>query len=207
VKNPSTSRRFGAHYTKFYTKVLFRWVDIRKRSLLHPLLSRNHGLRILDLGCGAGQLSRPCRHDHRVIGVDHDLQILTLATANGLIGCQASFEPLPFLANSFDLLLMTDSLEHVVSRERTAAEIKRVLRASGTFVAITPCYSSCLWVLGEAFANLVTRTHYSGHVSPFTRESLEFFMCSNFRSYEIGTLNFGMWLYGIGSDSLDSPMS
>jgi ubiquinone/menaquinone biosynthesis C-methylase UbiE len=198
VEDKSTSRRFVAHYTQFRSKILFRWVDARKISLVNRAISGRRGLRILDLGCGTGKISQDHLGDQSVFGVDHDLEILTLARTRGLIGCQASFEPLPFRPCSFDVVLMIDSLEHVKSRERTAAEIKRVLRDDGCFIAITPCYSSCLWVIGEKLANLIMRTQHSGHVSPFTQESMRFFMCRYFRGNEIGTLNLGMWLYAIG---------
>lgn len=200
MDTPSSSRRFVAHYTQFHTKILFRWVDARKRSLVHRVTSGRRGLRILDLGSGTGTLSRDHVRDHSVLGVDHDFEILTFASRNGLIGCQASFEPLPFRPCSFDVVMMIDGLEHAQSRERTAAEIRRVLRDDGCFLVITPCYSSCLWVMGEKVANMIMQPHYSGHVSPFTREALRFFMSRHFSGHEIGTLNLGMWLYAIGTN-------
>lgn len=191
-------RSFVDHYTQFHTRILFRWVDLQKHHLIRRIVGERTDLNILDLGCGTGELSKPYTRSSRVYGVDRDLSVLKYAKANGLITHCGLVETLSFDDETFDVVLMVDSIEHTESRERAFSEVKRTLKKGGIFLAITPCYSSFLWVLGEKLANLITTNKESGHISPFNLESISHFMNIHFSDHEVGSLNFGMWLYGIG---------
>jgi 2-polyprenyl-3-methyl-5-hydroxy-6-metoxy-1,4-benzoquinol methylase len=72
--------------------------------------------RCLDVGCGAGNSYAP---EFARLGA-------------------AYVAELPFAADSFDLVLCIEVLEHLFSPQRAAAEIQRVLRPGGRLVASAP---------------------------------------------------------------------
>lgn len=97
--------------------------------------------RCLDVGCGAGNSYAPefARLGAPYVGVDVSAQAVQAAQAAGVdarvIGDAAE---LPFAADSFDLVLCIEVLEHLFSPQRAAAEIQRVLRPGGRLVASAP---------------------------------------------------------------------
>jgi SAM-dependent methyltransferase len=192
------SQKFDQYYSSLTNRFLFRWVDHGKRSVLARAFGDRAGMKILDLGCGAGAVSNILIPRNKVFGVDHDAVILELAKANGLETAVGAFDAVPFGDGFFDAVVMIDSVEHVPSRDRTFSELKRVLRPDGALVLITPAYDNPLWNLGEWFGLFVSGRKESGHVSPFTEESLRFFLAGDYSDVQIGRLNFTMWLYGVG---------
>lgn len=195
---PAQSPQFTHYYSSLLNRLAFRWVDIRKRQTLRNGIPTD-ARKVLDVGCGAGAVSSAALLPRDLHGLDSDPALLDAARKNGITTLiRGSFnDPIPFPDHHFDAVCMIDSIEHVEHPHAVAAEVRRILKPGGTFVAITPNYSSPLWNLGETFANLVSGQP-SGHISPFTPESLRHLLDQHFSSHQIGRLNFGMWLYGTG---------
>jgi ubiquinone/menaquinone biosynthesis C-methylase UbiE len=192
------TQQFATYYASGRNRALFRWVDIRKKAALRAVLGGRRDLRVLDLGCGAGAVSGAVfAASNRVFGVDADPALLKTAASRGLETREGGFEAIPFEARSFDMVVMIDALEHVDSRERTFAEIRRVLQAAGEFVTITPNYASPLWVVAERVGLRLSGRASSGHVSPWTGEALDYWLSRYFQSRSVRTLNCGMWLCGV----------
>ena len=74
-----------------------------------------------------------------VIGVDLDPRVETLFHSEFHL---ASLETLPFPANTFDVIISEYVFEHLTNPEGVLAELKRVLKASGTILVLTPNYYS-----------------------------------------------------------------
>jgi SAM-dependent methyltransferase len=90
--------------------------------------------RVLDLGCGNGTYLELVD----AIGLDASVGMLRAArsrSTNPLTAGDAV--ALPFASDSFDVVLAAHMLYHVEERETAIAEIRRVLRPSGTLVAVT----------------------------------------------------------------------
>ena len=98
------------------------------------------GLRVLDLGCRYGALTRAYAEGNDVLGVDVDRD--ALAHAADSLGIQTLWadveEPLPLEAASFDAVVAGELIEHLRDPERLVAEIRRVLRPGGVFVGSVP---------------------------------------------------------------------
>lgn len=97
------------------------------------------GRRVLDLGCRDGALTQVYLDGNEVVGVDADRDALTQAARLGIETHWADLDrPLEFPDESFDVVAAGELLEHLPDPQRLVAEVERVLRPGGTFVASVP---------------------------------------------------------------------
>ena len=94
--------------------------------------------RILDVGCGDGQISRLAQNldgVELVVGVDPTWNQITVAsTRGGATGFAAAFaDELPFPDNSFDAVVACLVFEHIDEVDEAIAEVARVLAPGGRF--------------------------------------------------------------------------
>jgi SAM-dependent methyltransferase len=91
---------------------------------------------ILDLGCGDGQLTvRLAATGASVVGVDASPEMLTAARSRGVNAHQGCAESLPFADRSFDAVFSNAALHWVRGQDAMMAQVRRVLRPGGRFVA------------------------------------------------------------------------
>jgi SAM-dependent methyltransferase len=99
---------------------------------------RLHG-RLLENGCGVGQYVEHLRPAAgQVIGLEYDFERAQAAHRNGAFIINAAGEALPFLAESFDVILSHEVLEHVQDDRQAVREMVRVLRPGGRVVLFVP---------------------------------------------------------------------
>ncbi|MCW5692750.1 MAG: class I SAM-dependent methyltransferase [Pseudolabrys sp.] len=99
------------------------------------------GARVADLGCGSGVFTdRLRRRGYACTGVDLSPKLVRIARENfpGIEFIEGDIEHLPFADGSFDGVLLAGVLHHLPHRAQCAAEIKRILRPGGRFVAFDP---------------------------------------------------------------------
>ncbi len=100
------------------------------------LLDAQKGEYILDLGCGDGQLTqRLAATGAHVLGVDASSNMVEAARARGIEAEQANAELLPFHDGTFDAVFSNAALHWVRNQDEMLAQVHRVLRAGGRFVA------------------------------------------------------------------------
>ncbi|MBC8162141.1 MAG: methyltransferase domain-containing protein [Roseiflexaceae bacterium] len=94
--------------------------------------------RVLELGCGTGNLQRALlgRPEHHAVGIDRSRQMLRLARRKSItpLAC-ASAQALPFRSSSFDSLVATFPSEYIIA-PATLVEARRVLRPGGQLVVV-----------------------------------------------------------------------
>jgi ubiquinone/menaquinone biosynthesis C-methylase UbiE len=101
---------------------------------------RRGGL-IVDLGCGSGvftdQLSRL---GYKAVGLDISSKLVALGRNRypGVEFLQGDVEYLPFSSSSLDGVLLSGLVHHLPDPSRCAAEVFRVLKPGGAFVAFDP---------------------------------------------------------------------
>lgn len=94
------------------------------------------GEHILDLGCGDGQLTaRMIAAGSHVRGVDASASMVAAARNRGIQADEASAEKLPYSTASFDAVFSNAALHWVRDQDEMMAEVHRVLKPGGRFVA------------------------------------------------------------------------
>lgn len=140
---------------------------------------------VLDYGVGEGKhlhLVRSVRPQARLVGVD-------IRPAHGAVDFEfhqvAASAPLPFPADTYDVVISFDVLEHVDSLDRSLDEIQRVLRRGGSFIGFVPAEGGFgahgLFRLLDP--NLYRDT--KDHVHAFTRRELLERFASHFRIVQL----------------------
>lgn len=163
--NPETYNRDAAFVPQLGSGVL-EW------------LAPQPGERILDLGCGDGQLTeRIVATGASVTGMDASPQMAAAARARGLVVEEGSAESMPFADRSFDAVFSNAALHWVSNQDAMMCEVRRVLRPGGRFVAemgghgniaaIRVGFAAVLAVRG--FAHLGERGNYYPNPSAYAR--------------------------------------
>ncbi len=145
-------------------------VERRRRCLL---LEARAGERVLDLGCGTGELTATlAQAGVQAIGIEVSRAALRRARARhpGLDFRLAPIDgPLPLRDGSLDLVWSSEVIEHVADTASWLSEIRRVLAPGGRVLLTTPGH-------GRLRIALRGLEHYApalgDHLHLYTRRSL-----------------------------------
>jgi SAM-dependent methyltransferase len=125
---------------------------LRRIRVYQALLGQRHQ-RILEIGCGPGDLTYALAHHARqIVGVDISLPVLRRAHARSRLWkltpeqaraisfCRMNGTRLAFLDGSFDRVVSTSVIEHLHPEEIQPhlAEVRRVLKPSGEYLVWCP---------------------------------------------------------------------
>lgn len=155
-------------YAEYFRIEDRHWWFVGRRQIVLAVLGAHltpapHG-RILDFGCGTGTMLGYLRRFGEVEGIDADEHAVRYCHARGQARVQLlDSDALPFPDDSFDLLTALDVLEHIDDDRRSFAEVARILRPGGTFLATVPSYP---WMWG-------VQDEISHHFRRYTRRQLE----------------------------------
>lgn len=96
--------------------------------------------RILDIGAGTGDFLLECKNQNwDILGIEPNDKAKGIALGKG-IKFGYTIEKLE--SNSFDVITMWHVLEHVPDVEHQVAELKRLLKPSGTIIIAVPNFKS-----------------------------------------------------------------
>lgn len=123
--------------------------------------------RILDIGSGAGNMAHHLAHYGEVIGLDYLARPLAVAQARGLDVCQGAGDGLPFPDDTFDLVALLDTVEHIPDEFGVFAECRRVLKPGGKVIVTVPAFM-WLWSYNDEI-----NAHQRRYTAPELRQKLE----------------------------------
>jgi ubiquinone/menaquinone biosynthesis C-methylase UbiE len=143
------------------------------------------GMRLLDLGCGAGRHAfEAARRGAQVVALDTDSgelrQVAAVAAAMDEAGeipaggsiqtCAGDATAMPFPDGCFDFVIAAEVMEHIPADQAAMQEVARVLRPGGTAAVTVPSWlpERICWLLSDDYHNVP-----GGHVRIFTRYELE----------------------------------
>ena len=130
---------------------------VSRRAIFFDLLDRElagrSGLQVLEVGCGAGGMLGPLARYGRVHGIDVDREYLDYCRRRGFgdLSCGSGHD-LPFRDQSFDVIALFDTLEHIPDEHRALTEVCRVLKPGGTLFVSAPAYE-WLWSNNDDIAH------------------------------------------------------
>lgn len=163
----------SADYDQSYYRSRESWPDFRMEAeLIARLAYRTSGTRVLDVGCGSGELLRRLAIRSRLaVGIDLSVDGLQMARSRtGAVGLNslkllnARAESLPFKDATFDAVVAQHLLEHIHNPKEALREWRRVLRPGGVVAMVTP---NALYPDPTIFDD-------PSHVNLFTPDTLRF---------------------------------
>lgn len=96
------------------------------------------GIRVLDAGCGRRlSLSKELSGTARVVGIDLEPDLLTDNRSNPF-GVRGDVTALPFVSESFDMVISRSVVEHLQAPVDAFREFARILRPGGILILVTP---------------------------------------------------------------------
>ncbi len=152
-------------YGRDYYESIFRYQvrnSQRNRSRLELILAHQSRGRLLELGCGKGELLRLAARHFDVEGIDisaHAIQ--ALRQSSDLNVRQADVENSSLPETAYDVVAAFNMLEHLAHPEKVLRKIAAALRPGGCVVGSMPYNAAVLGRLHTALSNLFDRTHVS----------------------------------------------
>ena len=159
-----------------------REISIERGRFVRSIISKVRecrDLKILDFGSGEGGTSNVLSEDNIVTSLDINkirLQRQTNSISNFNLLCGSS-SSLPFINNSFDLIIFQDVLEHLNNRENLINNLCNLLNDNGMIYLSTPNKFSII--------NIIADPHWGiPLVSLLKRESVRKYFLRFFRKSE-----------------------
>lgn len=144
-----TDTNAAQNWAKGFTgSLLGRYLAKTERESVEIALSQHSAprfKRVIDVGCGNGRYFSLFPGTDLAVGVDISLEMLKLAKQEnaGVHLVVADIGNLPFRSSSFDCVLCTRTLQHIVDQRAAVAELARQLSQDGMLVLL--CYNA--WTL------------------------------------------------------------
>lgn len=128
--------------------------------------------KLLDVGCGGGRfLNRIRKRGWQVEGIDFDEQATKKVTARyGIKTHVGDLNQCALPANSFDVITMSQTIEHLYDPNATLRESLRILKPGGLLVITTPNVNS---VGATEFGSFWRGWEAPRHLQLFSVESLQ----------------------------------
>jgi SAM-dependent methyltransferase len=138
------SEYYGEYYEHENNHWWFKWrFDMITRIV--ESLPRSEGFRMLDAGCGTGQMTKLLEQYGEAVGLEIAPEALAFARKRGVKNLvQGSITEPPFDAGSFDLVLSLDVIEHVDHDEQIIASLFEFVKPGGHVILTVPAFQS-LW--------------------------------------------------------------
>jgi SAM-dependent methyltransferase len=114
------------------------WIESENSTKGLILKYAEKGHRILDVGVGLGRLLSLLPSSFKKYGMDISMNYLKIAQSKGIDVCYALAEDMPYKKDTFDIVVCTDVLEHVLNLNLICNKILSVLKGNGILIVRVP---------------------------------------------------------------------
>jgi 2-polyprenyl-3-methyl-5-hydroxy-6-metoxy-1,4-benzoquinol methylase len=141
----------------------------RQQELLNALAGYTQGRRLLDVGCGDGQLLQTAKDEGwDALGIDLSESAILLCHRRELAASKTDFFDGSLDEKRFDVIIMSELVEHVPSPQRFLKRAEELLAADGVLYLTTPNFGSLARrMLGETWSVI-----HPEHIGYFERSTL-----------------------------------
>jgi len=123
----------------------FRWRFDLIGDVVGSLTKGKSDVKILDAGCGTGQMTKLLEGYGEAVGLDLAPEAINYAKIRGVKNLvQGSITEPPFEPGSFDLVVSLDVIEHVDNDMQILAGLRDIVRPGGHLVVTVPAFQM-LW--------------------------------------------------------------
>jgi 2-polyprenyl-3-methyl-5-hydroxy-6-metoxy-1,4-benzoquinol methylase len=126
----------------------YRWAKLRhslvgtpRQRLIRATRKAMPGGRLLDVGCGRGELLLEAKPYYDCVGLEPSARAVAEARASGLTVHEGTFESVEFEPHSFDVIILDAVIEHVTSPTAVLEKINSLLKMNGVVVLTTPKFN------------------------------------------------------------------
>jgi 2-polyprenyl-3-methyl-5-hydroxy-6-metoxy-1,4-benzoquinol methylase len=184
------------------------WYHRSRYERLGQLVSQHYrpGMRVADLGCGNcwwNTFKAP------VTGVDINERMLQWARRNERLAdyrVTSNLAQTSLPSETFDIVITSETLEHILNLDQTLAEVRRILKPEGKYLITVP-YDLflgpffILFNLNCIYMGYLRGSHYHrvrcGHINHFTKRRLRTTLARNgFTLKQVWVVN-GLLLYAV----------
>mgnify|MGYP001587009636 CR=1 FL=1 len=130
--------KFKKHYNQ---DSLVYGISPKRKAKIFDLLDNASGKKVLDVGCGEGYLGAEiAKNNNFVVGVDISEKSVGKAKKilHDAMALDLQEEKVPYADKFFDVIVMTEVIEHLLLPEEVFKETKRLLKDDGFMIITTP---------------------------------------------------------------------
>ena len=123
-------------------------------SLLAEKVRGRKSVNILDIGCSYGvDLKYICKNHNNIKGFGMDMHLDRVVYSAGMLPgasfIQAMAQNIPFTANAFELVILSEVIEHISDVSAFLGEIRRILKKDGYIFITTPPRHAYTTLIGK----------------------------------------------------------
>lgn len=175
--------------SKYHREEFKNWWFIARRDMLHRMFRKYaipKNARILDIGCAGGAFLTELKQKgyNNVYALDYSADAIALCRKNGIEHAYVMDGHKPeFPEGTFDVIVASDSLEHLEDEQKALSNWHKVLKDGGIAIIYVPAYMF-LWSYHDDI---------NFHYRRYTLGSL----CNALRKNHFKILKSGYWNMGV----------
>lgn len=178
-----------SHYETLYRYELHHWWYRVRRELVHDILKKYCGgstnMRLVDIGCGTGALTKELEQYGDCVGIDISPQAVEFCKSRGVRSVRVgNAEKTDCAPGSIDAVICLDVLEHLPDDTKGIAEIKQILKPGGIAIIFVPTFM-LLWSITDEVSH-----HYRRYRLPEIEDKFRSADLTILRSSYFNTLLF-----------------